>query len=227
MPFVENIFVSTTSSVDHAEIVEYHGVIATHVVAGTGLFSDVAASFSDVFGGRSKSYQKQLAKINAEAVRQLKGKAASKGANGIIGLRVDHDQVSSQGKAMFMVTVTGTAVTLSEREVSTQQVGESSPSSRISGSELDVELRKRTILNKLGNEDDSTLEKEMVAFLRDHQVVEAAPHLLDRVGTKLKRYKDTAVQRQDAARPDIDHGGWPGDAGRAPGPYDRRATGKS
>jgi uncharacterized protein YbjQ (UPF0145 family) len=191
MPFAENVFVSTTSSVDHADIVEYHGVIATYVVAGTGLFSDVAASFSDVFGGRSKSYQKQLAKINAEAVRQLKSKAASEGANGIVGLRVDHDQVSSQGKAMFMVTVTGTAVTLNTRETSAQETGGSSSNGRVSGSELDVELRKRTILEKLDSEEDSTLEKEMVAFLRDHQVVEAAPHLLDRVGTKLKRYRDT------------------------------------
>ena len=27
MPFAENVFVSTTSSVDHADIAQYHGVV--------------------------------------------------------------------------------------------------------------------------------------------------------------------------------------------------------
>jgi uncharacterized protein YbjQ (UPF0145 family) len=189
MPFAENVFVSTTSSVDHADIVEYHGVIATHVVAGTGLFSDVAASFSDVFGGRSKSYQKQLAKINAEAVRQLKSKAASEGANGILGLRIDHDQVSSQGKAMFMVTAMGTAVALELNELEGRQKSSKDGSVEIvPGEELDAELRKQEIIAKL-KEGNFAFSDDEMKFLRDQRVEEAAPLLIQKLGQLLERYR--------------------------------------
>jgi uncharacterized protein YbjQ (UPF0145 family) len=59
-----NVLISTTPDLDGHEITQYLEVVSAHVVAGTGLFSDVAASFSDVFGGRSGSYQKQLRQIN-------------------------------------------------------------------------------------------------------------------------------------------------------------------
>jgi len=49
----------------------YLDVVSSHVVAGTNIFSDIAASFSDVFGGRSKSYKRQLESIKEEAVSEL------------------------------------------------------------------------------------------------------------------------------------------------------------
>jgi len=76
-------------------------------VAGTGLFSDVAASFSDVFGGRSSSYKRQLEDINDEAVAEIKEQAAQKNADAVVGLKIDHDEISGQQKDMLMVTATG------------------------------------------------------------------------------------------------------------------------
>jgi uncharacterized protein YbjQ (UPF0145 family) len=68
----KDILVTTTSSPEGYEIIEYIKPITAHVVAGTNLFSDFLASFSNVFGGRSNTYQKQLASINNETIERLK-----------------------------------------------------------------------------------------------------------------------------------------------------------
>jgi hypothetical protein len=75
-----DVLVSTTEELDGWEVTEYLDVVSAHVVAGTNFFSDVAASFSDVFGGRSGSYKRQLEDINEKATEELKEKAAQPGA---------------------------------------------------------------------------------------------------------------------------------------------------
>jgi len=101
---------TTTSSLEGWLIQHYKGPVAAHVVAGTNIFSDFFAGFSDIFGGRSGAYQEQLQRLYGYAVRALGQEAAGRGANWIVGLRVDFDEISGQGKQMFMVTATGTAV---------------------------------------------------------------------------------------------------------------------
>lgn len=75
-------FLMTTSpTIEGSEIEHYFGIVATNVVTGTGVFSDVAAAFSDFFGGRSNSYKKQLESIREEALKEIESKARSMGAN--------------------------------------------------------------------------------------------------------------------------------------------------
>ena len=64
MASTKDILVSTTSNLDGWEIDKYLGLVLAHVVNGTNVFSDVFASFSDVFGGRSTSYQNQLTSLD-------------------------------------------------------------------------------------------------------------------------------------------------------------------
>jgi uncharacterized protein YbjQ (UPF0145 family) len=106
----QNILVSTTPRLQGWEIEQYHGTVSAHVVAGTNIFSDIAASWRDVFGGQSKSYKKQLEQINEAVVDELREEASQRGANALIGLQIDHDQISGQNKEMFMVTASATAV---------------------------------------------------------------------------------------------------------------------
>lgn len=113
------VLISTTAQIEGRSVTAYLGIVSTHVVAGTGLFSDWAASFSDVFGGRSGSYARQLEAINTEALAQLQQRAAARGANAIVGVSIDHDEVSGGGKSMFMVTAAGTAVVLAQDESGT------------------------------------------------------------------------------------------------------------
>lgn len=59
-------------------------------------------------GGKSESYQKTLESINNQVINQLRNKAHSIGANCIVGLKIDNDEISAQGKSMLMVTAIGT-----------------------------------------------------------------------------------------------------------------------
>lgn len=79
-----SFLITTTSSIEGYTIEEYLGILTTHFVAGTGLFSDIAASFSDAFGGNSKSYKKQLLNIENQAISNLKDHASRRGANAYI-----------------------------------------------------------------------------------------------------------------------------------------------
>lgn len=106
-------FLMTTSpSFDGLEIEGYLGIVTSNVVTGTGIFSDIAASFSDFFGGRSNSYKKQLDSIREEAIREIESKARTLGANAVVGLSIDNDQVSGKNSQMLMISVTATAVRL-------------------------------------------------------------------------------------------------------------------
>lgn len=106
----KDILVVNTSSLQGIEVKKYLRPVNAHIVAGTNLFSDFFAFFSDVFGGRSKTYQNQLTSLYSDAVEKLKMEAYEIGANCILGLKIDLDEISGKGKSMFMITAVGTAV---------------------------------------------------------------------------------------------------------------------
>lgn len=106
------MIVTTTNNIEGYTVKRYLGVVNANVVIGTNLFSDIAASLTDVFGGRSGSYKSKLNTIYDEVIKELTEKAKSYHADAIVGLHVDFDEVSSGGKSMFMVSASGTAITL-------------------------------------------------------------------------------------------------------------------
>lgn len=106
------MIVTTTNNIEGYTVKKYLGVVNANVVIGTNIFSDIAASFSDVFGGRSGSYKSKLTTIYNEVMKELSDKAQSYHADAIVGLHVDFDEVSGGGKSMFMVSASGTAVIL-------------------------------------------------------------------------------------------------------------------
>jgi uncharacterized protein YbjQ (UPF0145 family) len=104
------VVVSSTRELAGWRITAHLDIVTAHVVAGTGLLSDIAASISDIAGGRSKSYQEQLSEINKEAINLIRSRAAELGAEGVVGLTISHSELSGKGKQMLMVTALGTAV---------------------------------------------------------------------------------------------------------------------
>ena len=106
---VNDVKVTTTSGFDDVKIVEYMEPITAHVVVGMNVFKDMMSSFTDFFGGKSKTYENTLSSINEEVLFLLRKKAYSIGANCVLGLKIDNDEVSAQGKSMMMVTALGTA----------------------------------------------------------------------------------------------------------------------
>jgi uncharacterized protein YbjQ (UPF0145 family) len=105
------MIVTTTSTIEGKPVQEYRGVINAQSIIGANMFKDIFAGLRDVFGGRSKTYERVLEEAKEDAMRELVEKAQSMGANGIVGVDLDFETVGAGG-SMLMVIATGTAVRL-------------------------------------------------------------------------------------------------------------------
>ena len=112
---MKDIIITTTNNVENYVVDNYLGVVTANLVIGTNVFSDFVASLSDFFGGMSGTYRKQMDTLYERARDQISFEAKQKGANAILGYRIDFDEISGQGKSMFMISVSGTAVKLSSK----------------------------------------------------------------------------------------------------------------
>lgn len=110
------VIVTTTNAVEGYRITRYLAPIASNIVAGTGLFSDFVASFSDVFGGRSETYQRQLSDMYARAVKELQRQGGDVGANCVVGATFDFGEIAGKGMQMFMLSAVGTPVVIKTDE---------------------------------------------------------------------------------------------------------------
>jgi uncharacterized protein YbjQ (UPF0145 family) len=83
------MLITTTSTVDGRPVQEYMGVINAQSIIGANIFKDIFAGLRDVFGGRSRTYEKVLEEAKENALRELSEKAQAMGANGVIGVDLD------------------------------------------------------------------------------------------------------------------------------------------
>ena len=186
-----NFFISTTNNIEGGTINEYLDVICTNIVIGANIFSDIAASFADFFGGKSNSYKKKLELLYDEAIKELKQKAIRIGANAIIGLKIDFDEISGRDKSMFMISVSGTACVI-EYLVSSKKDIQNSTNS-ISQIDLDTELERQEIISQLEN--GSGLEyEEWIEFLIEHPQAELGEVLIK---LYVKYYSDSSWKELD------------------------------
>ena len=107
---MNDILLLTTNVVDGIPIERYYGLITANQVAGTGLFTDMMASFSDLFGGNSGAYRESMNTLYKDVTERLKAKAVEVGANAVIGVSIDYDSISAKSMSMFMISIQGTAV---------------------------------------------------------------------------------------------------------------------
>lgn len=84
-------------------------IVTGQTVTGTGIFSDVASAFTDLFGAQSGSYNSKLREGENLCKTQLRGQAIELGGNAVLAVDVDYAEVGGQ-RAMLMVCMTGTAV---------------------------------------------------------------------------------------------------------------------
>ncbi|NJN32579.1 MAG: YbjQ family protein [Synechococcales cyanobacterium RM1_1_8] len=104
---------TTTDLIQGYEIQEYLGLTTAEVVYGTNALRDFMAGLRDVFGGRTASYEKVFEKGQQEALQELEDRAARKGANAVIGIRINTDSINIDNEGvLFLITATGTAVRL-------------------------------------------------------------------------------------------------------------------
>lgn len=105
------MIVTTTPSVEGRRIREYKGIVFGEVVSGVDFIKDFAAGITNIFGGRSGSYEGELIDARDQAVMEMISRAEQFGANAIVGVDVDYE-VLGQGNNMLMVIASGTAVVL-------------------------------------------------------------------------------------------------------------------
>lgn len=192
----KDVLVVTTSSVDGLKVKKYLKPVSAHVVAGTNLFSDFLGGLTDIFGGRSQTYQKQLISLYNEAIERVKYAAYEIGANCIVGLKIDMDEISGKGKSMFMLTAVGTAVIIENEVVDKAKLTKSDEKLENVGVErINVLRRKKAIIEK-ANLGSLSLDEDIWDFITTNEVDEIFPFLLKKFSEVLT-YEQTSPESSE------------------------------
>ena len=105
------MILTTTPSVEGRSITKYCGIVNGETILGANMFKDLFAGIRDMVGGRSGTYEKELQRAREMAMEEMEARAASLGANAIVGIDIDYE-VLGESNGMLMVAASGTAVVL-------------------------------------------------------------------------------------------------------------------
>ena len=107
------MIISTTPSIDGYKTKTYIGLVFGEVINGVNFIKDFTAGITNIFGGRAGEYEDELINARENAVREMAKRAEAKGANAVIGVKVDYETIG-QNNSMLMVIASGTAVVIEE-----------------------------------------------------------------------------------------------------------------
>jgi len=158
---VRKEFITTTGNFEGYKIDKYLGIVDERIVVGAGFLSDLFASFTDTVGGRSDKYEQRIKELYDALIYGIQKQANRKGANAIIGFKIDVDEISGKGMSMFMATAVGTAVYINKDKSDEQ---ETLQKNTIHSNEI-----KKIILSEKYSEKIKNIE---VAFKDKIQVIE-------------------------------------------------------
>jgi uncharacterized protein YbjQ (UPF0145 family) len=105
------MILTTTPTVEGHTITEYKGIVFGEVISGVNFIKDIKASFRDIVGGRSSSYEEELISARTQALNELAERARQMNADAVVGIDLDFE-VLGQSSSMLMVSASGTAVKL-------------------------------------------------------------------------------------------------------------------
>ena len=103
------MLITTTPGIEGRPVTGYLGIVTVQGVLGVNAFKDVSAGMRNIFGGRARSYENELASGVSDALAEMEKQAAKLGADAVIGVDIDYETVGSN---MLMVSASGTAVKL-------------------------------------------------------------------------------------------------------------------
>ncbi|HEY1194791.1 YbjQ family protein [Flavobacterium sp.] len=192
MKKTKNVLAVTTSTVEGLKIQKYLKPISSHLVAGTNFFSDFFGGITDIIGGRSSTYQKQLTSLYDEAVENLKKNAVEIGANCIIGLHIDLDEISGKGKSMFMVSAIGTAVILEDMTLLKDELPH-----EISSEQIKNLNNKKKVLAQAK---DNTLKitDDVWNLITVNQIIEVYPFVISKLQFEVENSMPTLKEFRDS-----------------------------
>jgi uncharacterized protein YbjQ (UPF0145 family) len=103
------MIVSTTPTIQGKEIKQYLGIVMGEAIMGANVIKDFFASITDIVGGRSAAYEKELQKARDIAIDEMTAKASDLGGDAVVGVDIDYEVIRD---GMLMVAASGTAVKL-------------------------------------------------------------------------------------------------------------------
>ena len=107
------MLVVTSNQIQDRKVKQYLGLVTGEAILGANIFKDFFAGIRDIVGGRSAAYEGELRKAKAIALNEMSDEANRMGANAVIAVDLDYENISSGGGTnMLMVSASGTAVVL-------------------------------------------------------------------------------------------------------------------
>lgn len=106
------MLITTTSTLEGRKVTRYVGLVTGEAILGANLFKDLFAGIRDLVGGRSAAYEGELRKAREIAVQEMAQQAQAMGANAVIGVDLDYEEISPGQGTMLMVSASGTAVVI-------------------------------------------------------------------------------------------------------------------
>jgi uncharacterized protein YbjQ (UPF0145 family) len=108
---IPNILVSTTDFIPGYQIVEYRGVAFGVTVRSRGVGGDCKAGCESVCGGEVTAYTEMAIDSRDQAIQRMVENATRMGANAVIGIMFDSDQIGSGANNATIVYGTAVVVT--------------------------------------------------------------------------------------------------------------------
>ncbi|MGI8557123.1 MAG: YbjQ family protein [Solirubrobacteraceae bacterium] len=109
----DQILVTTMNDIPGYHVTAVHGEVFGLIVRARNAFANIGAGLRTLVGGEARGYTKLLSDSREQAVDRLRQAAVEKGANAVIAMRFDCNEI---GDIMSEVAAYGTAVTV-EREI--------------------------------------------------------------------------------------------------------------
>ena len=106
-----NTLITTSTSLEGYKIVKQLGLVRGITVRSRSILGNMAGGFMTIFGGKSTIYTELCEKAREEALQLMILHARELGANAIIGMRYDANDVMS---GLTEVLAYGTAVKVEE-----------------------------------------------------------------------------------------------------------------
>jgi uncharacterized protein YbjQ (UPF0145 family) len=103
------MIITTTNDVAYHKIARYLGVVRGITVRSRSVFGTVGAQFQSLFGGNITLYTALAERARQEAYDLMVRHAAAQGANGVIAMRYDANEIAA---GITEVLAYGTAVVL-------------------------------------------------------------------------------------------------------------------
>ena len=101
----------TTPTVPGYRITKVMGVVTGLTPRTRGILGKFVAGFESMFGGEVTAFTSELEKARLDAIRRVRNKALTLGANAVVGLDLETSDLGLQ-LGVVVISATGTAVVI-------------------------------------------------------------------------------------------------------------------